>query len=597
MGFIAVLIRSTNPDQVHAKEGDGKVRPSDAGGREVVETVVFVVVLVLLLKMFAAEAFVIPTGSMAETLYGYHKMIKCPACGIDFPVNCSDEVDPQDRQAHVIDHCQCPNCRKPLELIAEKETERLRNRLESPGLGPTEREAIQKELTRRETALKSKDAVPDPGPSSGDRVLVAKFLYDTFLARGGNPNRLDVVVFKFPGKSDSMSPGDPLVEGPQKNHVAMNYIKRLVGLPGETIVICGGDLYVLPPDKSPTYNDRERAREVDLWQKEYTHQDDQDVLRRFREHPEEFTIIQKPPPVVLSTMRIVYDNDHPASDLTGPEYQRWRGEGEGWETLDDGKAFRHDSGDAGWLRYNHVLRGGGGKQTLITDFLGYNTDKGDSGNKGNWVGDLILETEAKIDRGEGELTLELVRAGEKFQAIFTLGDEGQCTLMRLGEGTAKKVLGAKKMKLGKGTRRLRFANVDRRLVVWVDNELPFGEGVDYERGENRAPNGADLQPASIGTKGAGVTLQKIKLYRDSYYNVDANVQDVNIQDWSDPHAWTGLKTPPARSLYVQLGHYLCLGDNSPASSDGRSWGLVPQRLLLGRALLVYYPFSRAGRIR
>ena len=33
------------------------------------------------------------------------------------------------------------------------------------------------------------------------------------------------------------------------------------------------------------------------------------------------------------------------------------------------------------------------------------------------------------------------------------------------------------------------------------------------------------------------------------------------------------------------------------SSDGRSWGLVPERLLLGRALLVYWPVNRAGRIR
>jgi len=51
------------------------------------------------------------------------------------------------------------------------------------------------------------------------------------------------------------------------------------------------------------------------------------------------------------------------------------------------------------------------------------------------------------------------------------------------------------------------------------------------------------------------------------------------------------------TLYVQPNHYLCLGDNSPESSDSRVWGLVPNRLLLGRALLVYYPFGRAGRIR
>src|SRR5438128_3471264 len=63
------------------------------GSREVVETVVFVVFLVLLLKSFVAEAFVIPTGSMAETLYGYQKTVECPECGETFPVNCSTQSE------------------------------------------------------------------------------------------------------------------------------------------------------------------------------------------------------------------------------------------------------------------------------------------------------------------------------------------------------------------------------------------------------------------------------------------------------------------------------------------------------------------------
>src|SRR5262249_28381709 len=54
--------------------------------REIIETVVFVIVLVLMLKTFVAEAFVIPTGSMAETLYGYQKLVTCPKCGLVFPV-------------------------------------------------------------------------------------------------------------------------------------------------------------------------------------------------------------------------------------------------------------------------------------------------------------------------------------------------------------------------------------------------------------------------------------------------------------------------------------------------------------------------------
>src|SRR5437016_1219408 len=77
--------------------------------REVIETVVFVVVLVLLLKAFVAEAFVIPTGSMAETLYGYQKLVVCPKCEEEFPVNCSQEVDPQSGPAIPVVACTCPN--------------------------------------------------------------------------------------------------------------------------------------------------------------------------------------------------------------------------------------------------------------------------------------------------------------------------------------------------------------------------------------------------------------------------------------------------------------------------------------------------------
>src|SRR5262245_53334857 len=81
--------------------------------REVVETIVFVVVLVLLLKLFVTEAFVIPTGSMAETLYGYQKLITCPKCGHEFPVNSHDEVEGRQndgRKLPLFGYC-CPNCR------------------------------------------------------------------------------------------------------------------------------------------------------------------------------------------------------------------------------------------------------------------------------------------------------------------------------------------------------------------------------------------------------------------------------------------------------------------------------------------------------
>ena len=79
--------------------------------RETIETVVFVVVLVLMLKTFLAEAFVIPTGSMATTLYGYHKDITCEKCGYEFPVNVSPYAEPSEREGkRAILSARCPNC-------------------------------------------------------------------------------------------------------------------------------------------------------------------------------------------------------------------------------------------------------------------------------------------------------------------------------------------------------------------------------------------------------------------------------------------------------------------------------------------------------
>jgi len=79
--------------------------------RELMETVVFVVVLVLMLKTFLAEAFVIPTGSMADTLLGYHYKVTCDQCGYRNLVNASSEAEPQrGDQVLWIVSSQCANC-------------------------------------------------------------------------------------------------------------------------------------------------------------------------------------------------------------------------------------------------------------------------------------------------------------------------------------------------------------------------------------------------------------------------------------------------------------------------------------------------------
>ena len=115
--------------------------------REVVETIVFVIALVLMLKLFVVEAFVIPTGSMAETLLGYNKVLTCPECGHAFPVNVSNEVDPPNAIPQPLTGATCPNCRNFFQLAAAGST---------PASG---RDGPKLEA-------------PNPTYNSGDRVLV-----------------------------------------------------------------------------------------------------------------------------------------------------------------------------------------------------------------------------------------------------------------------------------------------------------------------------------------------------------------------------------------------------------------------------------------
>ncbi|MGH9361738.1 MAG: S26 family signal peptidase, partial [Thermoanaerobaculia bacterium] len=58
-------------------------RPFDAV-RENLEAVAVAVVLALIIRHFSVEAFEIPTGSMAPTLYGIHAWAQCPNCDTDF---------------------------------------------------------------------------------------------------------------------------------------------------------------------------------------------------------------------------------------------------------------------------------------------------------------------------------------------------------------------------------------------------------------------------------------------------------------------------------------------------------------------------------
>ncbi len=473
---------------------------------------------------------------------------------------------------------------------------------------------------------------------SGDRVLVGKYLYDTEILP---PARYDVVVFKFPEK--------PIEKGTPKN-----YIKRLLGLPGEIIAIFLGRLYAF----SHTGAGAPEGISNEEWESlTKPHKDPLDLwsdppknhatAKKLWDMKARFKILQKPPEVMKALSRPVFDNDHQAKDLAGVLPDRWAPQGggsTGW-LADNPQGFKNTGAGTTeeWLRYRHILRpsnwpaadapkdvrdekiaeikAGEHRPQLITDIMGYNTymprKNANMPPAENWVGDLMLVCKLTVDQPQGEFWMELSKGVDRFQARFDL-TTGDCSLYRLSEHKTKQIVenGQNKMVsdwqfLDKAKTRVKaagdfvisFANYDERLTLWVDRDLPFDHGHAYAAPAKVGPDSLnepgnnDLQPASLCGVGAKIKVHAIKLWRDTYYTNNDLRALVQGDDWQHPNKWDDLRNTNPATYYVYPGHYLCLGDNSPESSDSRYWGLVPDRLMLGRALLVYFPFERAGTIK
>ena len=622
-----------------------------AAQRETVEAFVVAFILALLFRAFLAEAFVIPTGSMAPTLMGAHKDIVCDECGTSFQVGASRERSGSSTDDVVVAGI-CPNCRyvNPLDL-ANESNDRTFN---------------------------------------GDRILVSKFTYTL-----NEPERWDVIVFKYPGNPKQ------------------NYIKRLVGLPNETLKIRHGDVY-----SRPTGVDQKSE------------------------------ILRKPARKLLAMRHLVYDTDHQAEDLIAANYpsrwQPWREKaetppGDSWqiERTGDGLEAVLKNGDPErfeWIRYFHrwptdkqweLAKSGGSLANVnpyssraITDFYtygsyvlvpasavyekrpsrsggsaasrlmngGYSVGKfspafksgesieqfgrmprwggADQGKKGigrdgmDWVGDLMLETQIETSNNSQELMLELVEAGVKYRCRIDLST-GQATLAindveprnfdpsedgSVGVPTAE-------TSVTNGERHdLRFSNCDDQLLLWVDDYLvEFDRPTTFDSRDFRTIDEShpmylpehplDGAPVGLAVRGGDAKVTSLRIYRDKYYiattNSDYGIYDydmnklwqltdgavsrpVQIQEvLADPATWNTFPGWSARrTVEFELGEdqFFPMGDNSPESLDARCWaGTKPQRplprgvneeawrwsddsyvprdLLVGKALVVFWPHS------
>ena len=527
------------------------VRDPRAGGRETVESIVVAFTLALLFRAFEAEAFVIPTGSMAPTLMGRHKDLACAGCGADFQLGCSAEEDDdaQRRRAELAavdgaggDPVRAAALRRAL-------ADKLVPRARCPNCG-----AIA-ELTQGDGGQR---AYRREYPSfSGDRILVDKFAYDF-----REPARWDVVVFKYPEEAKT------------------NYIKRLVGLPGETVTIAAGDIWT------------SRAGE-----------------------PER--IARKPADTLVAMLEPVHDSRRVAPQLVAAgwptAWHDWGGPAAAcrWTTDDEGRSFAAAcaAGTSATLRWRHVVPmpdvwrdveagrpvAERAEPRLVGDFQPYNPESIGP----HWVGDLAVEFDLESRSAGGRIEIDLVEAGEAHRCTIDLADGGVTIAPAGGAGPAARGRSGVR---GRGSWRLLFANVDDDLSLFVDGRrVTFATPTTWRREAAAAqarpvvrgarPGSAepdDLAPVGITAAAAAVTIGDLRVLRDLYY-VASGTQA----------ALVGREPEAALVAYpLEADQFFMLGDNSSASKDSRAWGTpeaplhhVDRRLLIGRALLVFWPHA------
>ena len=508
--------------------------------KETFESIVIAFILAFVFRAFVVEAFVIPTGSMAPTLLGQHLPVRCDQCGYRFKVDVAD----REGGGHAA----------------------LRLRQNSNAVCP---------MCHFPNLLKA-----GMRPRAGDRILVHKYIYEF-----SKPQRWDVLVFK--------NPSDP----------NQNYIKRLVGLPGERLLIIEGNVYVKPlnadhslpwrivrkTDPSANYDAAEIQRV--LWQPIYdSAYVPLDQGRNGRRRPLDY-------------------------GWSSP----WVQEQGQWE-IEQRRSYRYDSADAGAIRcelqpqtrhgatfycYNQLKRNAIVQHPLEELRIAARVQPDHEGLS------ICIKTIARLDQtGIDPQPLTVVgRIDATGQAVLETTESGARQKTRILD---RRVVVP--FKAGRSTT-VELWYVDQEVSMWMDGERVLQWQFDMEMSHlmKRRPLPAGWYPqVAIEVSGTPVTLHRVMVDRDMEY-VTFHPQDMG-QIARGALSKRGGRIGNSEILDIQPGQYFCLGDNSPLSHDGRFWkanevdpwvkktmladpdyggGVVPDELIIGKAFFVYFPASYA----
>lgn len=548
--------------------------------RETLESIVVAFILAFVFRAFVVEAFVIPTGSMAVTLYGDQATNTCSTCGYEYArgVTQGDVAEAIQRRTFN-NRLRCPNCDTEVDRIPQARLQR---------------------------------------PDSGDRILVQKWAWS--LGLGGKhfgPNRWDVTVFKDPKDGTT------------------NFIKRLVGLPGEILEIIDGDVYTAKiaalRAKEPGLIEAMDAlrREVYHYGKSPTddladeiHKAYASLHERILPHLE---IARKTDLAQESLWINVYNHDYLPAAGAGAR----PASAVGWRPVDEAAAKAWDTSQ------REILCQATGDTPLairlvgkeINDLVTYNdTGQFSRGPNGHpfFVGDARVRFTWFPVSGDGGLTLRMNKDQDVFTADISTDGKVSIERQRPGMPAGKKLVGQaviNKPILSNRAVKIEFAILDYRVYLRVDDKELVTTQDDYKPNLARAVKvstgeATDVVPTTvqIAARRLQCRLRHLVVERDVYYQSTRQGEQGNPYALSRSHAWPAWGTTGRPMLLREdheangrhySGEYFMLGDNSPASKDSRLWwevgphlkllgeeyqlGTVPGDQLIGRAFFVYWP--------
>lgn len=96
-----------------------------------------------------------------------------------------------------------------------------------------------------------------------------------------------------------------------------------------------------------------------------------------------------------------------------------------------------------------------------------------------------------------------------------------------------------------------------------------------------------------GAGGESIEIKEGAIYADGKLRDEVPAFVKNANKEGDYEGYLNLKLlAKGQELHLPEDKFIALGDNSDNSLDSRSWGFVPDRSVIGKAIFIYYPFTQ-----